>query len=106
LERFLGLAANENMVVANITSPANFFHLLRRQLKWNFRKPLIVMSPKSLLRHPKVVSKLEDFAQGGFQPILDDPIAKAEKVKKVVLCSGKFYFELLAKQEELGREDV
>lgn len=106
LERFLGLCANENMVVANVTSPANFFHLLRRQLKWNFRKPLVVMSPKSLLRHPKVVSKLEDFAQGQFQPILDDPTAKPEKVKKLVLCSGKLYFELLAKQEELGREDV
>ena len=106
LERFLGLAANENMVVANVTSPANFFHLLRRQLKWNFRKPLVVMSPKSLLRHPKVVSAMEDFAQGHFQPIIDDMKVEAKNVKKVVLCSGKLYFELLAKQEELSREDV
>ncbi len=79
LERFLTLCANENMVVANITSPANYFHLLRRQLKWAFRKPLVVMSPKSLLRHPKVVSPLEDFANGSFQPILDDPTADPKK---------------------------
>ena len=106
LERFLTLCANENMVVANITSPANYFHLLRRQLKWSFRKPLIVMSPKSLLRHPKVVSPLEDFANGSFQPILDDPNAEAGKIEKLVLCSGKLYFELLAKQEELNCDTV
>ncbi|ASK29527.1 2-oxoglutarate dehydrogenase E1 component [Chryseobacterium sp. T16E-39] len=106
LERFLTLCANENMVVANITSPANYFHLLRRQLKWTYRKPLIVMSPKSLLRHPKVVSPLEDFATGAFQPILDDPTADPKKVEKVVLCSGKFYFELLAKKEELNAENI
>lgn len=106
LERFLTLCANENMVVANITSPANYFHLLRRQLKWAFRKPLIVMSPKSLLRHPKVVSPLEDFATGSFQPILDDPTADPKKVEKLVLCSGKLYFELLAKKEELNCENI
>lgn len=106
LERFLTLCANENMVVANITSPANYFHLLRRQLKWGFRKPLIVMSPKSLLRHPKVVSPLEDFANGSFQPILDDPTADPKKVEKLVLCSGKLYFELLAKKEELNAENI
>ncbi|WP_326983777.1 2-oxoglutarate dehydrogenase E1 component [Chryseobacterium sp. MYb264] len=106
LERFLTLCANENMVVANITSPANYFHLLRRQLKWSFRKPLIVMSPKSLLRHPKVVSPLEDFSNKGFQPILDDPTADPKKVEKLVLCSGKLYFELLAKKEELNAENI
>lgn len=106
LERFLTLCANENMVVANITSPANYFHLLRRQLKWAFRKPLIVMSPKSLLRHPKVVSPLEDFATGSFQPILDDATADPKKVEKLVLCSGKLYFELLAKKEELNCENI
>ncbi|ATL75916.1 2-oxoglutarate dehydrogenase [Chryseobacterium piperi] len=106
LERFLTLCANENMVVANITSPANYFHLLRRQLKWPYRKPLIVMSPKSLLRHPKVVSPLEDFANGTFQPILDDPTADAKKVEKLVLCSGKLYFELLAKKEELNADNI
>ena len=106
LERFLTLAANENMTVANATTPANYFHLLRRQLKWNFRKPLIVMTPKSLLRHPKVISKLEDFATGQFQPIIDDETANADKIEKLVLCSGKIYYELLAKKEELNCENV
>lgn len=106
LERFLGLCANENMTVANITSPANYFHLLRRQLKWNFRKPLVVMSPKSLLRHPKVVSPLEDFAAGSFRAIIDDTAATAEKTEKVVFCSGKIYFELLAKKEELNCDHI
>lgn len=106
LERLLTLCANENMVVANITSPANFYHLLRRQMKWNFRKPLAVMSPKSLLRHPKVVSPLEDFANGSFQPIIDDAEANPKKVEKLVLCSGKIYFELLAKKEKLNAENI
>jgi len=98
LERFLTLAANENMIIANLTSPANFFHILRRQLKFGFRKPLIVMSPKSLLRHPKVISTLEDLAEGAFQPIIDDASADPSKVEKLVLCSGKIYYELLAKK--------
>lgn len=106
LERFLGLCANENMTVANATTPANYFHLLRRQLKWNFRKPLIVMTPKSLLRHPKVVSPLEDFANSQFQPIIDDAAAKADKIEKLVFCSGKIYYELLAKKEELNCESI
>ncbi|KMQ71880.1 2-oxoglutarate dehydrogenase E1 component [Chryseobacterium koreense] len=106
LERFLTLCANENMTVANATTPANYFHLLRRQMKWNFRKPLVVMTPKSLLRHPKVVSPLEDFANGQFQPILDDPNAIPEKVEKLVLCSGKIYYELLAKKEELNCDTI
>lgn len=106
LERFLTLCANENMIVANITTPANLFHALRRQLKFNFRKPLVVMSPKSLLRHPKAVSSMEDLANGAFQPIIDDASASAAKVEKLVLCSGKLYYELLAKKEELGRDDV
>ena len=106
LERFLTLCANENMTVANATTPANYFHLLRRQMKWNFRKPLIVMTPKSLLRHPKVVSPLEDFANGEFQPIIDDASANPDKIEKLVLCSGKIYYELLAKQEELNCENI
>ncbi|MCQ4034444.1 2-oxoglutarate dehydrogenase E1 component [Kaistella montana] len=106
LERFLGLGANENMTVANATTPANYFHLLRRQMKWNFRKPLVVMTPKSLLRHPQVVSPLEDFATGSFQPILDDATANPEKIEKLVLCSGKIYYELLAKKEELACENI
>lgn len=106
LERFLGLCANENMIVANCTTPANFFHILRRQLAFGFRKPLIVMSPKSLLRHPKVISTFEDLAENSFQPIIDDATADASKVSKLVLCSGKIYYELLAKKEKLGAEDV
>lgn len=106
LERFLTLCANENMTVANATTPANYFHLLRRQMKWPFRKPLVVMSPKSLLRHPKVVSPLEDFANGHFQPIIDDAAANAEKVEKLIWCSGKIYYELLAKKEELGCDHI
>ncbi len=94
------------MTVANATTPANYFHLLRRQMKWNFRKPLIVMTPKSLLRHPKVVSPLEDFANGEFQPIIDDALANPDKIEKVVLCSGKIYYELLAKQEECNSENI
>lgn len=106
LERFLGLCANENMAVANVTTPANYFHLLRRQLKWTFRKPLVVMTPKSLLRHPKVVSPLEDFATGSFQAIIDDQTADPDKVEKLVLCSGKIYYELLAKQEEQKCDNI
>ncbi len=106
LERFLTLCANENMIVANCTTPANYFHLLRRQLMWNFRKPLVVMSPKSLLRHPKVVSTLEELANSQFQPIIDDPVAEASKVEKLILCSGKLYYELLAKKEEIDADNV
>ena len=106
LERFLTLCANDNIIVANCTTPANYFHLLRRQLKFGFRKPLVVMTPKSLLRHPKAVSKIEDMAAGSFQPIIDDATADAAKVKKLVMCSGKLYYELLAKREELNDETV
>ena len=102
LERFLNLCANENMIVANCTTPANHYHLLRRQLKFPFRKPLVVMTPKSLLRHPKVVSTIEELANGEFQPIIDDATAEPSKVEKLVLCSGKLYYELLAKKEELN----
>ena len=106
LERFLELTANDNIIVANCTTPANFFHILRRQLKWTFRKPLVIMSPKSLLRHPRVVSPLEDLANGKFQPIIDDTTADANKVEKLVLCTGKLYYELLAKKEELNAENI
>lgn len=106
LERFLTLCANENIIVCNLTTPANIYHALRRQLKFPFRKPLVVMSPKSLLRHPKVISSFEDLAEGQFQPIIDDVSADANKIEKLVMCSGKLYYELLAKKEELGREDI
>ncbi|GAB2764196.1 2-oxoglutarate dehydrogenase E1 component [Salinimicrobium soli] len=106
MERYLQLCAKDNMFVADVTTPANMFHLLRRQMKVNYRKPLIVFTPKSLLRHPKVISTKEDFANGTFQPLLDDTSADVEKVKSVVFCTGKFYYDLLERREEENREDV
>ena len=109
LERFLQLCAEDNMQVVNITSPANFFHALRRQMARNFRKPLVVMSPKSLLRHKLNISTLEEFGPGThFRRVLretDDLVADA-KVKRVVLCSGKVYFDLLEERRERGIDDV
>jgi len=105
-ERFLQLAAENNIVVANITTPANFFHALRRQLTWNFRKPLVVMSPKSMLRHPLCVSPVEDFTSGSFREVLGDGFAEDKKVKRVLLCSGKVYYDLLDEQQQSGRKDV
>ena len=99
-ERFLQLSAEYNMVVANITEPSNFFHLLRRQQAWEFRKPCVVMSPKSLLRHPKVVSPLDEFTSGRFREVLPDTKVKAKEVKRVVLCTGKVYFDLEEAREK------
>ncbi|MDT0644141.1 2-oxoglutarate dehydrogenase E1 component [Zunongwangia sp. F363] len=106
MERFLQLCAKDNMYVVDITTPANMFHLLRRQMKVGFRKPLIVFTPKSLLRHPKVISTKEEFANGSFQPLLDEGNADAGKVKSLVFCTGKFYYDLLAHREENDRDDV
>lgn len=106
LERFLQLCAQDNMQVVNATTPANFFHLLRRQMHRSFRKPLVVMTPKSLLRHPRCVSPLKDLSEGRFREILDDPMADPQEVRKLVFCSGKLYYELLAKREELKANDV
>lgn len=106
IERYLELSANNNMIVANCTTPANYFHLLRRQLHRDFRKPLIVATPKSLLRHPKAVSPLVDFTEKSFQEIIDDVNVTAKSVKRVLLCSGKIYYELLEKQETDKRKDV
>ncbi|MDJ1468621.1 2-oxoglutarate dehydrogenase E1 component [Cytophagaceae bacterium DM2B3-1] len=105
-ERFLQLAAENNIVVANVTQPANFFHLLRRQLAWEFRKPLIVMSPKSMLRHPLAVSPLEEFTTGSFKEVIADTQADPKKVKKVLLCSGKLYYELYEARQEQKRDDI
>ncbi|MCC2547398.1 2-oxoglutarate dehydrogenase E1 component [Hymenobacter sp. BT175] len=105
-ERFLQLAAENNIVVANMTTPANFFHALRRQLTWSFRKPLVVMSPKSMLRHPLCVSPIEEFTGGSFREVIGDAYAEAKKVKRVLLCSGKVYFDLLEEQRTSGRTDV
>jgi len=93
-------------VVANITSPANFFHALRRQLTWSFRKPLVVMSPKSMLRNPLCVSPIEDFTSGHFREVIGDNFVEAKKVKRVLLCSGKVYFDLLDEQRTSDRKDV
>jgi 2-oxoglutarate dehydrogenase E1 component len=105
LERFLALCAEYNMQVANCTTPANFFHLLRRQIIRDFRKPLVVFTPKSLLRHPKCVSEIVDFTTGGFKEVIDDN-SKAADVKKLVFCSGKIYYDLLEKKETDKRNDV
>ena len=107
MERFLQMCAKHNMYVADCTTPANFFHLLRRQMKTNFRKPLIVFTPKSLLRHPLAVSSADEMAKGQFQEILDDPNASDKKaIKTLVLCTGKVYYDIIEKREELGRNDV
>ncbi|MEQ8243740.1 2-oxoglutarate dehydrogenase E1 component [Fulvivirga sp.] len=105
-ERFLQLSAEENLIVTNITTPANFFHMLRRQVTWNFRKPCVNFSPKSLLRHPLVVSPLKDFTKGGFQEIIGDTYATAKKIRRVLLCTGKVYFDLLEEQQASKIKDV
>lgn len=105
-ERFLQLAGEYNIVVANLTTPANLFHALRRQLAWPFRKPLVIMSPKSLLRHPRVVSEIGELTKGSFQEVYADPFVKPGDVKRVLLCSGKVYFDLLEKQQADNRKDV
>jgi 2-oxoglutarate dehydrogenase E1 component len=100
IERFLTLCADDNMQVVNCTTPANFFHVLRRQLKWPFRKPLVIFTPKSLLRHPRCISAIDEFTKGAFHEIYDDASSNAEKIKKVVVCSGKIYYELLEQKEK------
>lgn len=106
MERFLQLSAQGNMFVANCTTPANFFHLLRRQTRAKYRKPLVVFTPKSLLRHPQVVSTMDELANGEFQTLIDDQSADPAKVEKLVFCQGKFYYDLLKKKEELNAENV
>ncbi|HZT22714.1 MAG TPA: 2-oxoglutarate dehydrogenase E1 component [Verrucomicrobiae bacterium] len=108
LERFLSLAAEDNIQIAYPTTPAQYFHLLRRQALWRWRKPLVVMTPKSLLRHPQSVSTLDELANGRFQRVIPDeqPDAAADKIQRVLLCSGKIYFELAAQREKLKRHDV
>jgi 2-oxoglutarate dehydrogenase E1 component len=104
LERFLTLSADLNMQIVNCTTPANFYHVLRRQLKRNFRKPLIVFTPKSLLRHPGCVSSISEFASGNFQEMIDDVTIK--KAKTVCFCSGKIYYDLINKRKELSINDI
>ncbi|WP_339655668.1 2-oxoglutarate dehydrogenase E1 component [uncultured Maribacter sp.] len=106
MERYLQLCAKDNMYIADVTTPAQMFHILRRQMKANFRKPLIIFTPKSLLRHPKAVSKISELAEGGFHEVIDDETADAKKVKSLVFCTGKFYYDLLVVKEEYNRDDV
>jgi 2-oxoglutarate dehydrogenase E1 component len=106
LERFLSLAAEDNIQVVNPSTPAQYFHVLRRQVLRPWRKPLVVMTPKSLLRLPRAASSLEDLAYKSFQRILPDPASRPDKVTRVLLCSGKIYYELEEEREKLGRGDV
>jgi 2-oxoglutarate dehydrogenase E1 component len=107
MERFLQMCAELNFIVANVTTAANFFHLLRRQMAWPFRKPLVVFSPKANLRHPGSYSSKDEFTSGGFKEILDDTtITEASAVTKVLLCSGKIYFDLAERQQKDNRKDV
>ena len=115
-ERFLQMSAHDNWIVANCTTPSNYFHILRRQMHRDFRKPLILMTPKSLLRHPMAISDAEDFTTGSyFHRVLWDDAQKGhsktelqpdKEIKRVVLCTGKVYFDLLAERDALGIDDV
>ncbi|MFZ1632739.1 MAG: 2-oxoglutarate dehydrogenase E1 component, partial [Chitinophagales bacterium] len=106
LERFLQLCAEGNMIVANLTTPANFFHAMRRQLAFDFRRPLVIMSPKSLLRHPLVQSNILELSEGKFHELIGDNYAEQGKVKRIILCSGKVYFDLLEYQQKNNRTDI
>lgn len=106
MERYLQLCAKDNMFVADCSTPANMFHLLRKQMKANYRKPLIVFTPKSLLRHPRVVSSVDEFANGSFQTLIDDETANPKDIKTLVLLTGKFYYDLLEEKEAQNRKDV
>ena len=106
MERYLQLCARDNMFVANCTTPANFFHLLRRQMKGDFRKPLIVFTPKSLLRHPKAISKVKSLTDGAFQRVIPDEEVKLKQAKTLVFCSGKFYYDLIDARMKRERMDV
>ncbi|MEI7662342.1 MAG: 2-oxoglutarate dehydrogenase E1 component, partial [Bacteroidota bacterium] len=106
LERFLSLCGHNNIQIANCTTPASFFHLLRRQLNWPFRKPLVVFTPKSLLRHPRCISAPADFTTGRFLEVIDDASADPAKVRRVLFCSGKVYYDLLEEREKQAKEDV
>ena len=105
LERFLQLCAENNMQICNVTLPANFFHLLRRQVKRDFRKPLVVFTPKKLLRYPKAVSSINDMAKGRFQEVIDDAQVNAKDVDTIALCSGKVYYDILEAKEKNGTGD-
>lgn len=106
IERFLQQCAENNMQVVNCSTPANQFHALRRQLKREFRKPLICFTPKKLLRYPTCVSSLKDFTTGGFQEVINDPLASAKTIKKIAFCSGKIFYDLMEAKEKEGNTEV
>ena len=106
MERYLQLCAKDNVFVANCTTPANMFHILRRQLKAKYRKPLIIFTPKSLLRHPMVHSKVDEFTNGEFNMIIDDNETDSSSAKSLVFVSGKFYYDLIEEKNRLGRNDI
>ena len=106
IERFLQLCAEENFQVANCTNPANYFHLLRRQIARPFRKPLVVFTPKKLLRYNRAVSSIQEMSSGSFQEVIDDSLASPSKTNQVVLCSGKFYYDLVEHYETLDKANI
>ena len=106
IERYLQLCAKDNMFVANCSTPANMFHILRRQMKTDYRKPLIIFTPKSLLRHPDVVSTKKDFTEGKFQTLIEDNSIAPKNTKTLVFCTGKFYYDLVKARKEEGRNGV
>ncbi len=106
MERYLQLCAKDNMFVMDCTTPANMYHLLRKQMKAEFRKPLIIFTPKSLLRHPLVVSTVDEFANGSFKMVIDDEKVEPNNVKTLVFVTGKFYYDLLEERSQLDRNDV
>ena len=106
MERYLQLCAKDNMYVADVTTPANLFHVLRRQVKPHFRKPLVVFTPKSLLRHPKVVSSIDEFTTGAFQTVIVEDLIPIKNTKTLVFCTGKFYYDLIDERTQQGPDDV
>src|SRR5262249_30485639 len=106
IERFLELAAGDNIQVVNPTTPAQYFHVLRRQVKRKWRKPLVVMTPKKLLRYPAATSTLEECATGRFRRVIGDDQPARPKVERILLCSGKVYYDLIEHREAAGRQDV
>lgn len=106
MERFLSMAASDNMIITDPTTPANFYHLLRRQMHRDFRLPLIVFTPKSLLRHPECTSTVEELSNGKFQEVIDDNNTDSKNVSRVVFCTGKIYYDLLERKNELNVNDI
>ena len=106
IERFLSVTARQNMQICNITTPANFFHVLRQHMSRKFMVPLVVFTPKSLLRHPKCISSLDDLTTGSFNEVYDDDNVDVNEVRRVVFCTGKIYYDLLKRKEELNANDI